>query len=186
MMVKICGITTIEDAQASIDAGADALGFNFYRKSPRYIDPHQAGAIDAPVIRVGVFKDEPLGSVRHIARIARLDIVQLHGGEAPEGLRVWRAFNAGAGVDASVVDATCEAVLVDSPAPGSGQTFDWTLLPHFAKPIVLAGGLDASNVAEAIRIASPWGVDACSRLEKSPGIKDHAKVRDFVKAARNL
>jgi len=182
MMVKICGITTAEDALASVEAGADALGFNFYRKSPRYVDPLVAAAIDVPTVRVGVFKDEPVESVLDIARIARLDIVQLHGGEAPAGLRVWRAFNAGAAV--ADTDAVCEAILVDSPAPGSGRAFDWTQLPAFSKPMVLAGGLDASNVAEAIRIARPWGVDACSRLESTPGKKDHAKVRDFIKAAK--
>ena len=114
-------------------------------------------------------------------RAARLDVAQLYGGEAPRGVRVWRAFRMplAPGVD-FLQDS--EAVLLDGPS--NGVSFDWTLARNAAPKLILAGALNASNVAEAIRIARPWGVDASSSLETAPGIKDHAKVRAFIQAAR--
>jgi phosphoribosylanthranilate isomerase len=186
MMVKICGITNGEDAQAAADAGADALGFNFFPGSPRYITPDCAAAIDAAGLRVGVFVDEPPEIVEAISREARLDIVQLHGSEKAccyGSLRVWKAYRITNGwpeVDTSGV----EALLLDGPAPGTGQGFAWSSIPPLPVPFILAGGLGADNVGEAIRQVRPWGVDACSRLERAPGLKDHDKVRRFVSAAR--
>ena len=195
MIVKVCGITTIEDARLSVEAGADALGFNFYPKSPRYIRAEDArpiaDAIPVRVLRVGVFVNESAEHIAEVARIADLDVVQVHGtGSAPGGLRLWRAKNAGPDFDPAEVeqDREAEAFVLDSPAPGTyggtGVPFDWSRIPALTRPVMLAGGLDGSNVADAIRIAKPWGVDACSRLERSPGVKDPAKVAAFVRAAK--
>src|SRR5687767_11006099 len=124
MMVKVCGITNQDDANAAEKAGADALGFNFYPKSPRYIKPADAARIRTNVVRVGVFVDEPPASVAAIAHEAGLDIVQLHGAECAADyvpLRVWKAFRVTLGEAEGV-----EAVLLDGPAPGTGESFDWS------------------------------------------------------------
>ena len=187
MMVKICGITNREDALAAVDAGASALGFNFYPNSPRYVTPELARAIGAGlrVLKVGVFVND--AAAPSIVREADLDVIQLHGTEEPEqiplDLRVWKAFTMTPEWDATVMSRyTVEAFLLDGPAPGRGQPFDWTLASGLGN-VILAGGLGPDNVAEAIRAAQPWGVDACSRLERAPGLKDHAKMRQFVRAA---
>ena len=195
MIFKICGITNKEDAAAAIDGGATALGFNFYPGSPRYIAPERAAAIAsaAGVRRVGVFVNERRGRVEEIARVARLDVAQLHGDEAaadyPEGMAVWKAVRVEEDFDFSpYADCPAEAVVLDGPAGGvyggSGKAFDWRRAAALPKRIILAGGLDASNVAQAIAQAHPWGVDACSRLESTPGKKDHRKMAAFLAAAR--
>jgi phosphoribosylanthranilate isomerase len=190
MVTKICGITNPGDALAAAAAGATALGFNFWPGSPRYLTADDAAAILARVPpgvwRVGVFVDEDASVIGRIARRLALDVVQLHGDcTPPDGLRVWRAVAAGARIDAS---PDVEAWLVDTPAGGqrggTGRTFDWNLAARVDAKIVLAGGLDAANVADAIAAARPWGVDACSRLESSPGRKDHARMLAFIEAAR--
>jgi phosphoribosylanthranilate isomerase len=189
MMVKICGITNREDALAAIDGGAAALGFNFYPPSPRYISPGAAGEIIATlppaVWKAGVFVDESPEAVLRTARLAGLDIAQLHGHEAPErfprGVRVWKAIRVRAGQVPEALDWPVEAVLLDGPA--SGESFDWGRIPHHTVRLILAGGLDAGNVRRAIEQARPWGVDACSRLESAPGRKDHFKMAEFLKAA---
>jgi phosphoribosylanthranilate isomerase len=180
MMVKICGITRREDALAAVDAGASAIGFIFYSKSPRYVPPLTAAALGdgLDTWKVGVFVDESPAAIEAVMRAARLDIAQIYGGSAPLHTRVWKAFRPADSVSAD----GAEAVLLDGPA--NGVSFDWTLARNSSGKIILAGGLDASNVAEAIRIAQPWGVDASSKLESAPGIKDHEKMRAFVKAAR--
>jgi phosphoribosylanthranilate isomerase len=195
MMVKICGITNREDAMAAVEAGASAIGFNFYRDSPRYVSATGAAMIaakvPASVWKVGVFVDERADSVSKIALEVGLDVAQLHGLSDARGLRIWRACQAD---DVSLIactgDDTAEALLVDTPSDelygGTGRTFDWSMVRGTAKKIIIAGGLDASNVREAIEEAQPWGVDACSRLERSPGMKDHEKMRQFVKAALEL
>jgi phosphoribosylanthranilate isomerase len=182
MMVKVCGITRREDAVAAAEAGASALGFIFYRESPRYLAPERAAEIgDAlPVLKVGVFVNETPAVIDATIRIARLDVAQIYGGHAPGGARVWRAFRMVPGAGALPVD-DAEAVLLDGPA--NGVSFDWACARNAAEKVIVAGGLDASNVAQAIRTARPWGVDASSRLETAPGIKDHKKVRAFVEAA---
>jgi phosphoribosylanthranilate isomerase len=195
MILKICGITNQADATAAMEGGATALGFNFYPRSPRYIAPDRAAEIStsAGVRRVGVFVDEPPGHVERIARIARLDVAQLHGHEQPAGypaaLAVWKAVRVTGDVDfAPYRTCPAEALLLDGPAAelygGSGKSFDWRLAAGIGKPIVVAGGLDASNVAQAIALAHPWGVDACSRIESAPGKKDHRKMNAFLQAAR--
>lgn len=183
MMVKICGITRREDAEAAVSAGANALGFIFYPKSPRYVAPERAAELgrDLPVWKVGIFVDETSAFVANAAREANLDVVQLYGGAAPSGARVWRAFRVQDGIDQKLAQMG-EAVLLDGPANGIG--FDWNEARDVAARVIVAGGLNATNVAEAIRVARPWGVDASSGLEISPGIKDHSKIREFVKAAR--
>jgi phosphoribosylanthranilate isomerase len=193
MMVKVCGITNLEDATAAVEAGASALGFNFYPNSPRYIAPRAAAAIIAQlapgVLKTGVFVNGQTESIGNVARTAGLDVVQLHGeSSAPTGVRFWRAIPMTSEFDFASLDALdAEAFLVDAFAAGAwggtGRTWDWTLAAGAKQRIILAGGLDATNVREAIRQARPWGVDACSRIESSPGKKDHAKMRAFVEAA---
>jgi phosphoribosylanthranilate isomerase len=195
MIVKICGITNREDALAAVNGGAAALGFNFYPKSPRYIVPACAaeviGAAPAHVWKVGVFVNESRERVAEIARVLALDVVQLHGDEAasdyPESVRVWKAVRVDAAFDPAAWRGNpAEALVLDGPAGavygGAGVAFDWRRARGLPK-IVLAGGLDASNVREAIAQAHPWGVDACSRLESAPGKKDHHKLAAFLKAA---
>jgi phosphoribosylanthranilate isomerase len=195
MIVKICGITNQQDADAAVAAGATAIGFNFFRKSPRYVAPEAAAAIATPagVRRVGVFVDEARGRIEEIGRTARLDVAQLHGEEAaadyPGGVAVWKAARVGEGFSLAAYDGvTAEALVLDGPAGelygGAGLTFDWRIVTGAGRRIILAGGLDASNVARAVALARPWGVDACSRIERAPGIKDHKKMIDFVEAAR--
>jgi len=191
MIIKVCGITNQSDAQAAIDGGANAIGFNFYPRSPRYIAPERAAAIATPgVRRVGVFVNEPPARIAEIARIAALDTAQLHGNESPAdypaNLAVWKAFRV-TGTLTLDRDLPCEAVLLDGPAGdlygGSGHSFDWSLAAASGLRIILAGGLDGDNVARAIAIANPWGVDACSRIESAPGIKDLKKMYDYLRAS---
>jgi phosphoribosylanthranilate isomerase len=194
MILKICGITNQPDADAAIAAGATAIGFNFYPRSPRYIAPELAARITTPgVRRVGVFVNEPAARITGIASIAALDVAQLHGdetpGEYPSGIAVWKAVRVSPDFDFSQWDQSpSEALLLDGPAAelygGAGHTFDWTLAHNIRHRIVVAGGLDASNVARAILLARPWGVDSCSRIESSPGKKDHMKMIDFLHAAK--
>jgi phosphoribosylanthranilate isomerase len=191
MMVKICGITIREDALVAAEAGASAIGFNFYRESPRYISPTGAcmiaAKLPAEVWKVGIFVNETPETIARIARDAALDVAQLYGTSEARGIRIWRAIKANESLLAHINDETAEAILVDTPSEdlhgGTGTSFDWSRAKGLPKHIIIAGGLDASNVRRAIEQAQPWGVDACSRLEKSPGRKDHEKVREFVKAA---
>jgi len=188
MMIKICGITRREDALAAVEAGASALGFIFYPRSPRYVTPSAAAVLGEGLDawKVGVFVDESPAAIEAAMREARLDIAQVYGDAIPENMRIWRAFrSADAEPRASASGWTIngpEAMLLDGPA--NGIRFDWKIARNPDHKIIIAGGLDASNVAEAIRIAKPWGVDASSKLESAPGIKDHDKVRAFVKAAQ--
>lgn len=194
-LIKICGITTLDDALHASQAGASALGFNFWPRSKRYIPPAAAAAITerlpSGVLKVGVFVDAPEPEFTAIASRAGLDVVQLHG--PPSSLtpiRHWLAFSATeAGIRATMEKSGAEAFLIDTPAGdergGTGRTFDWSLVTDLPGRIVLAGGLGPDNVAQAIRQVRPWGVDACSRLESAPGRKDHALVTEFIRAARS-
>jgi len=193
MILKVCGITNPGDAQAAIDAGANAIGFNFYPRSPRYIAPQSAAAIDTRgARRVGVFVNESPARIAEIARIASLDTAQLHGDESPadypQGLTIWKAARvASAFTFAPYAGLPVEALLLDGPAGelygGSGRAFDWSLAAAAGHRIILAGGLDGGNVARAIELAQPWGVDACSRIESAPGVKDRAKMSAYLRAA---
>lgn len=198
MMIKVCGITRHEDAVVAVEAGASALGFIFYSKSPRYVTPTAAVALSAglDVLRVGVFVDESPTAILAVMQAAKLDVAQIYGDAAVPNVRVWKAFRPlpdGRGSAAPLLPSEprasasgqtlgIEAILFDGPA--NGISFDWSTARDTEHKIIIAGGLDASNVAEAIRIAKPWGVDASSKLESAPGIKDHQKVRAFVKAAQ--
>lgn len=194
MMVKICGITNRDDAIAAVDAGASAIGFNFYRYSPRYIS-HTGAAmiaekIPANVWKVGIFVDENPDTIARAVVDAGLDIVQLYGAAEALGVRVWRACSISDPLDPYLSDESVEALLVDTPSEelygGTGETFDWSRAKGIPKKIVIAGGLRADNVRQAIEQAQPWGVDACSAIEKSPGLKDHEKMKEFVKAALSV
>lgn len=192
MMIKICGITTREDAVAAVGAGASALGFNFCEGSPRRIDPLLAAEIGDGLnaLKVGVFVDVLPEDVMETAEMACLDVVQLHGSEDPADfslLRVWKAFRVSEGWSPDTLARSgAEAFVLDGPAPGTGTGFDWSRASGLPYRIILAGGLAPDNVADAIRQVHPWGVDACSKLEKSPGIKDHEKVRQFIHAAASV
>ncbi len=183
MMVKVCGITRREDAEAAVEAGASALGFVFVPSSPRYVPPERAAELGEglAILKVGVFENGSATSVETVMRIAKLDVAQIYGGDAPQGARVWKAFRLSGPLDPALAEGA-EALLLDGPA--NGIAFDWRLAQPAGVNVIVAGGLEASNVAEAIRTVKPWGVDASSRLESSPGIKDREKVRRFVEAAR--
>jgi len=183
MFVKICGITNRDDALAAVDAGARALGFIFYSKSPRHTSAREleswVGDIPAGVWKVGIFVDEEQSVIEQIALQLQLDIAQLHGAETPEqhprNLRIWRAFRKNADLE-----YPAEAILLDSSE----------LRTHFCRTeapspgrIIIAGGLNAENVREAIDNTHPWGVDVASGVESSPGRKDHARMKLFIKAA---
>jgi phosphoribosylanthranilate isomerase len=201
MMVKICGITRLEDALAAADAGANAVGFNFWRSGKRYVSPERAAeiaaALPAGIRRVGVFVDESAATVLAIASQVGLDTLQFHGAESPEYLKgvagyvKWKAFRMTPGWNPGVLGTYpgVEAFLLDTAGAtpgGTGQTFDWNWALA-AKPwgrIVLAGGLTPQNVAEAIRTVQPWGVDVASGVEDSPRVKNHALIREFIRAAR--
>lgn len=199
-IIKVCGITNQEDASAAIAGGATAIGFNFYRRSPRYIAPETAAAIaSAPgILRVGIFVNEKRACVEEVVRIAALGAVQLHGDESPTdypaAVSVWKAARVNESFRLSdYQQLPAEALLLDGPAAelygGAGKTFDWSILntplaARLASRIILSGGLDASNVARAVALAHPWGVDACSRIESEPGKKDYIKMNEFLQAAR--
>lgn len=204
--VKICGLTTVDDALAAIDAGADMLGFNFYPESPRYIAPADCARIvslihcQSLVTLVGVFVNSPLADVRVILDDCGLDLAQLHGDEPPEFVAALdgRAFKGlrPATLEQAEVEArrfarcAAPALLVDAYRPdaygGTGQTGDWGLARALAAeyPILLAGGLTPENVAEAVAQVRPWGVDVASGVEVSPGCKDARKMAAFVRAAK--
>jgi phosphoribosylanthranilate isomerase len=183
MMVKVCGITRREDAQVAAEAGASAIGFIFYPHSPRCISPERAAALGEGLNlwKVGIFVDETPAAIESVMRAARLDVAQIYGDGAPAGARVWKAIRVAGSFDGSLAEGA-EAMFLDSAK--NGVLFDWKLARNAGAKVIIAGGLDASNVADAIDAAKPWGVDASSKLETAPGIKDHDKVRAFVKAAR--
>lgn len=183
MMIKVCGITRREDALVAAEAGASAIGFIFYPQSPRSIEPQRAAALGdgLDLWKVGIFVDQTPAAIEAVMRSAHLDVAQIYGSGAPGGARVWKAFRVSDSFDGSLGEGA-EAVLLDSAK--NGVSFDWQLARNAGAKVIVAGGLDASNVAAAIHAAKPWGVDASSKLESAPGIKDHDKVRAFVKAAR--
>ncbi len=204
--VKICGITNLEDALLSAKFGADALGFNFYKKSPRYILPENAREIieqlPEKVLKVGVFVNESLEKIIEIASLARLDALQLHGEESPEfarelkaktNLEIIKAFRVSPEFKPEdVLQFETDAILLDAYNPkehgGTGETFDWKIAFQVKKLIpklYLAGGLDSKNVDIAIRRVQPFAVDSCSLLEKDKRKKDNFKVLNFISAIKN-
>jgi phosphoribosylanthranilate isomerase len=204
--VKICGITGAADAAAAIEAGADALGFVFYRKSPRYIEPQVVKNIVASlppfILTVGVFVNEEAKVVRDLMDSCGLALAQLHGGE-PAGYceTLGRPVIKAIGLkDRASLLALAEykgraqvrGFLLDAFAPdthgGTGRTTDWTIAAELAKsvPVILAGGLTPDNVAAAVSTVKPYAVDVSSGVEAGPGKKDHAKIRAFVEAAKRI
>ena len=197
MWVKICGITSEEDALLAVAMGADAVGFVF-APSPRQMSPNAVAAITRrlppEIFTVGVFRDEEPRRVVEIVNQAGLDAAQLHGRESFEDCGyvsvrvplVIKAFAAGDERLARAAEYGADIVLVDAPSPGSGKVFDWRLAEGAPKGrrLVLAGGLNPENVSDAIRTVHPWGVDVSTGVEASVGKKDPTKVRVFVQAAR--
>jgi len=200
--VKICGVTNLADARVAVEAGADALGFNFYPKSPRQVAITAAAEISKqlpPVImRVGVFVNTLKAEVERAIRECGLTMLQFHGNEPPEyctqfGVMSMKAFRVrDAGTLAELREFPTDIWLLDAWSPeavgGTGEKFNWDLAvkaQKLGKPIFLAGGLTPENVAEAVRKVRPFGVDVASGVELSPGKKDPAKVRAFIQAAKN-
>jgi phosphoribosylanthranilate isomerase len=188
MLIKICGITTPEDADLSVRLGANALGFNFWLGSPRFAgNAEWIRSYETSALKVGVFVDEHPDSVRAAMERHRLDIAQIHRGEAPEDLRYWLVRSVDENFRVSQLHHGPAAWLLDAPATnmpgGTGRTFDWARARSNEHPVIIAGGLDAANVVEAITIAQPWGIDSCSRLEATPGHKDPTKLAAFIEAA---
>jgi phosphoribosylanthranilate isomerase len=196
VFVKIEGITSEEDALLAIAMGADALGFVF-APSPRQIAPGRVADIvkrlPAEILTIGVFQDEAAQRVVDIVGHAGLKGAQLHGHESAEvtkwvAERVWtiKAFAAGDHAIANGAAYGVRAIIIDAPSPGSGQVFDWKLADGAPPgvPLILAGGLNAENVADAIKAVRPWGVDVCTGVESSPGKKDPRKLHAFIAAAK--
>ncbi|MCA1623509.1 MAG: phosphoribosylanthranilate isomerase [Acidobacteria bacterium] len=203
--VKICGITNLQDALLSVKFGADALGFNFYPKSSRYILPEKAREIINPlpkeVLKVGVFVNESLDKIIDTAETARLDAIQLHGEETPEfvremktkvNLEIIKAFRVSESFSPEeVLQYEADAALLDAYSPkeygGTGETFDWEIakkVQEIFPKMYLAGGLSIENIREAIEYVRPFAIDACSLIEREKGIKDSQKVRDFIFAIK--
>jgi len=201
--IKICGIKTINDALAAMDAGADLIGFNFYPKSPRYVEVGMCRNImsvvrqDGRAKSVGVFVNASVGEILATMETLGLNLAQLHGDETIEVLNQLdgKGFKAFRGIPESVdgfARSEAPAFLVDASVKGlyggSGVTADWNGAAELAKkyPLLLAGGLTPENVAEAIRRVKPWGVDVASGVESAPGEKDARKMKAFVRAVRSV
>jgi phosphoribosylanthranilate isomerase len=200
--VKICGTTSLKDAFLAVESGADAIGFIFYKMSPRNISQKEAKEIILqlpPFIEtVGVFVNETSDKINRIAEQCKLNSIQLHGEESPALCRrvkrkVIKAFRVkNADSLKSIASYDVSGFLLDSYNDGSkggtGQVFDWNLALRVKKqgPVILAGGLNPYNVFTAIHRVKPYGVDVCSGVENSPGIKDHEKIREFIKSVRRV
>lgn len=200
---KICGITRLEDALAAVEAGADAIGFVFYAKSPRAVTAEQAQAIIAAlppfVTTVGLFVDMPRAELNALLAQVPLDLLQFHGDESPADCEGFsrpyiKALRVQAGDDVSAMIARYPAasgILLDTFVAGvpggTGEAFDWSLVPRqSAKPIILAGGLTAENVRQAIEQVQPYAVDVSGGVEQSKGIKSAEKVHAFIKAVKRV
>lgn len=199
--VKICGITRLEDALSAVAQGADALGFVFYAKSPRAVTPEQAAAILAQlppfVSSVGLFVNAPPQEIDATLERAPLDLLQFHGEESARDCAAFsrpyiKAIRMAPEVNLAEQArrySQARALLLDTYVAGvqggTGQRFDWSRIPeNFAKPLVIAGGLDAENVAEVIQQARPYAVDVSGGVEAAKGIKDPAKISAFMRAVR--
>jgi phosphoribosylanthranilate isomerase len=204
MQIKICGITSSTDALACAAAGVDMIGLNFCKQSPRYIRPVQARtiarALPSSTQAVGIFVDTSVGEICRVAHAVGLRVLQLHGSESPEmcaklalGFEVIKALRIDRGFNAQRASAypTCTILLdtYDEQMPGgTGEVGDWELAREtrkFARRLILAGGLSPENVAKAITMVNPDGVDVCSSLESAPGVKNLERVQQFVAAARH-
>ena len=199
--VKICGLREPAHARVAAEAGADAIGFVFYGPSPRYVEAANARKVAAvlpPYIsKVGLFVDEPAESIEEILGELDLDLLQFQGDEPPDfcarfGKPFVRAVRMEPGVDLLEYAhrfSAARALLLDAHVPGlpggTGRTFDWAAIPRdFPLPLILSGGLDAANVGEAMRVVRPWAVDVSSGVESSRGVKDPAKIVEFIRSVR--
>lgn len=197
MFVKICGVTSEEDALLAVAMGADAIGFVF-APSPRQIAPQKAADIvkrlPTEIVTVGVFRDESRQRVVDTIHHTKLRAAQLHGRETPADSHwirqrvrlVIKAFAAGDPELDAADEYGADAILIDSATPGSGEVFDWSLAEGAPsnRRVILSGGLTPANVADAVRVVRPWGVDVASGVETAPGRKDATKMRAFVAAAK--
>lgn len=198
---KICGITRIEDGIAAAQHGADAIGLVFYPPSPRHVSPAQAAAIAAAlppfVTTVGLFVNPDMAEVELVLRSLRLDMLQFHGDESPEfcasfGVPYLKAVRVKPGVDLiqyAIRFRGAKGLLLDAfvegKAGGTGESFDWKLIPDdLPLPVILSGGLDPENVKAAIKQVEPWAVDVSSGVEASKGIKDAARIAAFMREVR--
>lgn len=200
MLVKICGITRLEDAEAAVDAGAGALGFVFWPGSPRFIDPYRARAIVSMlppfVTAVGVFVNQSIEQVSGVAALVRLGAVQLHGDESPAyaaalGRPVIKAVSVESGADVDTWPGQMTMLLdVHDPVTrgGTGRSVDWDAAAEVAgrRRTILAGGLSSANVAEAIARVRPYGIDVSSGVEQSPGVKDHDRITALFEALHEI
>lgn len=203
--IKICGITNLDDALAAVDAGADALGFNFYKPSPRYVAPETAreiiGQLPQNILTVGVFVNETRPqSAEDLATDAGVTAIQLHGDESPSYCRdlkdryIIKALAAGPDFDTQrAAEYDVEAILLDTKdgalRGGTGRVFDWSIAQRVRRTVpklFLAGGLSLQNIEDAIRSVDPYGVDACSALEETRGKKNHERMRAFVNTIRSV
>lgn len=200
--IKICGITNTEDALCAVEAGADALGFVFYEKSPRNVTPEVAKQIVTKlppfVITVGLFVNTAPEKIKAIMALTGLDTVQLHGDEMPADcslapyrvIKAVRVKNADSlvGISAYNVSALLLDAWSDDQYGGSGESFDWQLAKQFTAqvPLILAGGLNPDNIAQAITMVKPYAVDVSSGVEISPGRKDHQKIKQFIQQVKNV
>jgi phosphoribosylanthranilate isomerase len=199
MRVKVCGITRLEDAELASELGAWAVGFVFWPKSPRFVEPERARAIVQAlppwVVPIGVFVDQTPAFVDHVARHVQLGAVQLHGRETPADYatsahRVLKAVGVSDAFDPRDLDSipARATVLLDAHDPvkkgGTGRTIDWSRAAQAARrrPVVLSGGLAPHNVGAAVSVVRPHAVDVSSGIEAGPGIKDPARMRDFFDA----
>ena len=198
MFVKVCGITSEEDALLAVAMGADAVGFNFVPSSPRFLAVSRAADIakrlPPEILTVGIFRDEAPARVVELTNHAGLRAAQLHGHETDEDTRwvrqrvpvVIKVFPGGDPALAHAAGYGADIVMLDSASPGSGKVFDWSLAEGAPSGlrILLAGGLTPENVGEAIERVRPWGVDVATGVESEPGVKDPSKVRRFIQAAQ--
>lgn len=201
--VKICGITRQEDAVHAANLGADAIGLVFYEPSPRYVSHTTARTIveNLPpfMTSVGLFVDAPAEAVFEALKVVRLGLLQFHGDESPDyceqfGVPYLKALRMREDVNVTAfAQQHCNAagILLDTyqqgVAGGTGKTFDWKMIPDDVPlPVILAGGLDATNVAQAITTVKPYAVDVSGGVEKSKGIKDHGKMSEFMKEVNHV
>ncbi len=199
--VKICGITRLQDLHAACAAGADALGFVFYEKSPRHLSIASAAALlrELPpfVQAVGLFVNAEPAFIESVLQAVPLDLLQFHGDETPvDCARYGRPYIKAVRVNRDTHLLKCAAdfaaargLLLDAYVPGvpggTGERFDWTLIPpNLPKPVILSGGLTPDNVAEAVQRVRPWAVDVSSGVEVSKGIKDAHKIAQFIAKAK--
>jgi len=213
VVAKICGLKTAETIAAAVAHGADLVGFNFFRKSPRYVEPEQAGvlarAMPSRVLKTGLLVDDDDARIAAILAVAQLDLLQLHGSETPErvaaikakfGVPVMKVIKVRSAADiarAADYEAVADRLLFDAQPPaemknvlpgGNAVSFDWSLLEGFRSrlPWMLSGGLTPGNLAEAVRQSGAPAVDVASGVEDRPGEKNPSKIKDFLEVARSL